>query len=567
MNIDAFLFLQRSDLVHYRDAGMNLGDIPHIFIDPGMVDEAVKLGLNPAHFSYRPLPVDPHFQTRVMTEATARATLLDQALTKEREELFGPGVFQGWDHGPFRQFFTRALVAKYQGAICDRHLAEARIGLMRPSKPQLGYFDSFLATDLFMGDAERWRVVEHYDKVLDWAPDHASFVFDFGLIAQMASDGMAQAVTHIPTSYQNGRRYIADIERGFAHNIDLPSALWDVPVRRQAPMLKRIDSLRRDQIRDRAFMYRERASRILAAHLGDLLITHVGLQKQVDMLAERCFMQAINYDGLMDALRGTQPHFILTDHDTGHNGPLYAVAAKLDAPITVLPHSSHPVFAVPHAVKVRAIEQDGFQTPVRSVWGERVQMQPVRFGHKVAPAARSQITTVCLLFNTVLSQGISYIDFAGMTRFYHALSALCHAHGVRLIPRLKPSGAPPLMSAAALELPADVLQDLLSVPLSEIAQASDLCISYGEPTSAGIDFLSLGSYLIHTTNQYWPSEFWATPAYIGDGTVPSYTDEQALAVVKALLTDSAHFAQCADMQRQRFTSHLTATDSPIFAPR
>ena len=28
-------------------------------------------------------------------------------------------------------------------------------------------------------------------------------------------------------------------------------------------------------------------------------------------------------------LRGTRPHFVITDHDTGHNGPLFSVAARL----------------------------------------------------------------------------------------------------------------------------------------------------------------------------------------------------------------------------------------------
>jgi hypothetical protein len=91
-------------------------------------------------------------------------------------------------------------------------------------------------------------------------------------------------------------------------------------------------------------------------------------------------------------------------------------------------------------------------------------------------------------------------------------------------------------------------------------------VSYGEPTSAGIDFLSLGSYLIHSSNQTWPSDFWAAPSYIGDGTVPVYTDAEALLEVEALLSNTAYFTQCADQQRSRFTSHLTAKDGHIFDP-
>lgn len=566
MNIDAFLFLQRSDIAHYMASGLNLGPIPHIFIDPGLVDEAVKLGIDPQHFSYRPLQVGPRFQARVLNEAMARASVIDHALTTLRHELFGDGAFHGWDHLHMRQFMTRALVAKYLGELAERSLPETRIGLFRPTVPQLYYFDSFLATDLFVGKSNRWRIVDHYDKALNWMPDHAAFCFDFGRIAQMASDGHAQAVTHLPTCYQNGARYIAEIQQRFTHNIDLPSVLWDIPVRRSGAMHRRIDSLSGDNIRNRAFIYRERARHILNEQIAPLLVNQTGLDTQVDMLADRCFMQAVNYDGLLDALRGTQPHFVVTDHDTGHNGPIFSVAAKLDAPITVVPHSSHPVAHIPHPLQVTAIDQDGFQTPLRTVLDEKVRMKSAQLVSVTQPIVRSQIKTICLLFNTMFSQGVAHIDFAGMARFYDGLAALCDSRDINLIVRLKPNGAAPLMASSALRIPADTLHDILKIPLGQLAQASDLCVSYGEPTSAGIDFLSVGSYLIHSSNQIWPSDFWAAPSYIGDSTVPVYTDAEALLEIEALLSNTAYFTQCADQQRSQFTSHLTAKDGHIFDP-
>lgn len=566
MRIDAFLFLQRSDIAHYVDAKLDLGPIPHIFLDPGLIDEAVRMGLDPAHFSYRPLNTGPHFQARVMQEAEMRASMIDQLLTRERERLFDAGVYQGWDHGPLRLFFTRALVARHLGEVCDRTLKEAHIGLLRPSRPQLFYFDSFLSTDLFTGESNRWRIVDHYDKVLNWAPDHAAYCFDIEQIANMASADQAQAVTHIPTCYQNGRHFISEIERRFAHNIDLPSALWDIPVRRKTPMHKRIDSLASGAISDRAWRYRDAAHRIFEDQLGTLMPSRAGLRDQVALLTERSFMQAINFEALSLGLMGTRPHFVVTDHDTGHNGPLYSVAAKLGSPIAVLPHSSHPVFAPPHALNVTAYEQDGYHSAYRTVWGEKVALLPRRLGKPAAPIARRQARTVCLLFNTMCSQGLSYIDLAGMANFHRALARLCDNHGARLIVRLKPNGAAPLMAASAFEVPQQALQDILEVPLGQIAEASDLCISYGEPTTAGIEFLASGSYLIHSANQHWPSDFWAAPGYIADDTVPSYTDEVALEHIGALLADPAHFQRRADAQRLRFTSRLSAQDGALFQP-
>jgi hypothetical protein len=564
VKIDAFLFLQFSDIAHHVRARQDFGQVPLLFIDPGLAEEALKQGLNPQHFSYRPLAVGRHFQARITQEAATRASAIDLALTEQRQRLFGSGVFQGWDQGTLRLFFVRALVAKYLGEICDRTFGEAVVGLYRPSKPQLFYFDSFLTTDLFALSSQRWRIVDHYDEVGHWVPDHAAHCYDFAQIAQMIAADPSQAITHIPTCYQDHAHYTAEIARAFASNIDLPSAFWDIPVRRRAPMQARIDSVPRDHISDRALLYRDAARQVLTEQLGTLVPERRALQCQVDALADRCFMQALNYEGLLDVLRGARPHMVITDHDTGSNGPLFSVAARLGAPITVLPHSSYPTGAIPHSLQVRVIERDGFATPTRTVWGEKVRTTAVHLGAAAKPIARQRVQTLCLLVNTLSSQGLSYVDFASLSRLHHALSLQCAERGVRLIVRLKPNGAALQMASTALRTSAESLQATIDCPIREIAQRTDLCICFGQPTSAGIEFLSHGSHVIHASDQLWPSDYPTSPAYLTDDTVPSYDCTQALYEVGALLADDAVFRQRADAQRHRFMQRLTARDGQLF---
>jgi len=564
VKIDAFLFLQRSDIAQHVRAGHDFGDVPLLFIDPGLAEEALAQGLDPQRFSYRPLAVGPHFHARPATEALTRAAALDQALTVQRQRLFGQGVFQGWDQGPMRLFFIRALVAKYLGELCDRSFAERRIGLYRPDKPQLFYFDSFLATDLFAAASPRWRIVEHYEETLHWVPDHAAWCWDFGEVAHLAASGHAHAVTHIATCYHHHEHYQAEIARAFPANIDLPSAHWDIPVRRRGTMKVPLAQLPADAVSAAALLYREAARQVFTEHLAALVPNRQALQIQADTLAERSLVQAIHYEGLRDALRGTRPHFVITDHDTGSNGPLFSVAARLGAPITVLPHSSYATGAIPHSLGVRVIERDGFATPTRTVWGEKVRTVGTQLGPVANPRPRERAATVCLLVNTLASQGLSYIDFAGLARFHRALALQCAAHGAQLIVRLKPNNAGLRMAASALSLPAEMLQAVLDTKIEQIAQRTDLCVCYGEPTTAGIEFLATGAHLMHASDQLWPADCLTSPAFIGDGTVPSFFLDEALAETGALLADAALFRQRADAQRARFLPRLTARDGRIF---
>ena len=559
--------LQRSDIAHFASVAAAYEKLPQIFIDPGLVEEAIQHGLNPATFDYRPLSVGRHLQSRVTSEALARASTIDQLLCRERQRLLGDGLLQGWDQGPLRLFFIRALTAKYLGEICDRSFPEASIGLFRPSKPQQFYFDSFLATDLFAEASARWKIVEHYDNTANWIADSAAMCFDFETIRQRVVAGAAHAVTHIPTCYSHLAHYSAEITRAFPTNIDLPSPFWDIALRRDQPLCVRIDAAPLEYFDAACLAYRERARCVLTEQLAALIPHRGALAAQVALMAEHCFVQAVNYQGLLRALHGSRPHFVVTDHDTGSNGPLFSVAERLGAPITVLPHSSYPTGAIPHPVNVRVIERDGFGTPTRSVWGEKVVTQGVRLSQGGVPARRTKVTTVCLLLNTMHSQGLSYIDFVGMATFHRALVKLCERHGASVLVRLKPRATGMTMVSNALRVSTDDLLTVLGAPIEEVATLTDLCISYGEPTTAGIEFLACGSYLMHSGEQLWPSDYLTSPAFIGDATVPSFCDAQALAEIEALLRDEVYFRSRSAAQSERFARRLSAADGRIFNER
>jgi hypothetical protein len=564
VKLDALLVLQQSDIAAYCRHPSNYGGLKKIFIDPGLAEEAMRQGLDPAGFDYRPIAVGRHFQARVATEAMNRAMAIDHTLASERSRLFGPGVFAGWDHVPLRFFFLRALVARHLGEACDGLFPETAVGLLRPRKPQQFYFDSYVSTDAFTAGRERWRIVGHYDEVAHFVPGASSACFDLPWMAEQAGAGKVHALLHLPTVYAHLQHYMAQILKRYPLVTELPSPFWDIPLTRDRRQLLALSELPPEWKDERCAVYRQRAAAVLGAALTDLLPQPEPRQLQVDLIADQCYLQAVNYLGLVKALKGTQPHLIVAEHDTGAVGPLFSAAERLGSSITVVPHSSYPTQPLPHAVNVTAIERDGFASPVRSVWGARVRTRPIRLApHRPMPM-RGEARTVCLLLNTLASRGISYIDLAALAEFHTGLERLCHQRGATLLVRLKPGSACLPVAAGALGVAPQVLQSIMELPLGQLAEATDVCISYGELTSAVIDFFESGSYVMHVSEEVRSIDLLNSSNLSTLRTLHSLPGQEALEHLDEQLTDATHYVAQLANQRNEFSARLTATDGTLF---
>ncbi|URI06327.1 hypothetical protein MW290_10390 [Aquincola tertiaricarbonis] len=564
MNIDALLFLQHSDIAHFCNNPAPYAGLKQIFIDPGLVDEAARAGLDPALFEYRPLQVGRHCHSRNSTQAMTRAQAIDQQLTRERERLFGDGMLAGWDHGPLRFFFLRALIARHLGEACEGHFPERAVGVFRPRKPQQFYFDSYVSTDTFCAASDRWRVVDHYDDVAHWVDDASAHCFDFTWLQQQARAGRAQAVVHIPTVYANLPHFVAEIARRHNHVLELPSPFWDIPLSRERQPLAPVARMAAEWAGPECAVYRERARALYMRELADLLTQPEALRRQAELFADQCYLQAVNYQGLMRALQGSRPHFILTDHDTGAMGPLFSVAAQLGSEVTVLPHSSYPTQPLPHGLNVTAIERDGFASPVRTVWGARVKTRPVRLSPRRNPPVRPAVKTVCLLLNALSGRGISHVDFIGMAQFHKALAQRCAQAGVQLLVRLKPGAACLPVVAGTLGQTPEALQQVMALPIDQLAQAADVCICHGELTSGAIEFFESGSYVMHVSEEIRPNELPSASSLSTLASLPPMHGPEALQLIDQLLDGSGRFVDLLAAQRAEFAPRLTAADGRLF---
>ena len=113
-------------------------------------------------------------------------------------------------------------------------------------------------------------------------------------------------------------------------------------------------------------------------------------------------------------LRGTRP---LRDHRPRHRLERARCSrwpARLGAPITVLPHSPMPPRDPAFAERARDRARRLRHADTRTVWARRSAPSARSWARWRTWRPRERATTVCLFVTLAASQGLSYIDFAGL---------------------------------------------------------------------------------------------------------------------------------------------------------
>ncbi len=564
------LVLHKSDLARLAEKPELAQGQRLLFVDPGLLDEAAVRGFRNGDF--RRLVPDADFQARAATEALALATLLDLRLTEARKPLWAAGArapaapqpsLHGWDVGLFFLALQRAAVARHIGAQVVAHFPETRIGLLRTTLPQQMYFDSYIGTDWLAQDPARFAIIDSYDQARWHRADAYDTVFNPAAVHAGMAGGRVSAVTHVPTCFYERAWLAEEVSRAHAYTLDLPSPFWDVPLHRGAPLQQPLAQAPAAH-RAAAQAYQDRAARVLEDTLGPLLPQPLARAQQVQAWAQRCHWQALNALALHDGLASSPPQFLLSDQDAGLNGPLFTVADALGSNITVVPHSGHPSMLLPHARRVVAVERAGYGCQPRTVLGQHVDSRPVRFGRRVAPREHREVKTVCLLLNSMQTEGLSHVDAHALAAFYKPLAALCAGAGVDLILRPKP-GAPALsvLSSALGVQPARLVQHTTQ-PLEQLAEATQLCLAYGEPTTGVAPFLDGGSLVLQVNEQRWPIDYTVCLPLVRDGVIPLLDHASALQRVQQLLADPQRFSADTRAQNQAFRVRCRDAHDHIF---
>jgi hypothetical protein len=561
MSHRTLLLLQGSDIQHCAENRTKYSTFKKIIIDAGILEQAVLAELD---VEFVNLDVGPNFIARASTEAGIRALQLDMTLTDARELIWESGPLQGWDYSIFKSFYVRLLIAKQLGEIFERTFPDAEVFLLRPSNPQFMYFDSFMVTEAFIGRSRKFRVIEEYESSDKWVNTINLGAIEFSKLSNAFRNHAPDAVIHIPTVFSNLDTYKKEILSSFSRIIEIPSLLWDVELTTQRVPLVQINQSQDHSASERLSAYQQLAAERFKVHLDEIVYSPWAIEQQASFLAQRAYLQALTFEGLLECIEGHQPHFVLTDHDTGINGPIFSVAAKLGCKITVLPHSSTPVMPLPHGIRVTGIERDGFLTPAKTVYGQRVQTAPIRFAPRRPMPARDSIACVTLLLNAMVHRGLTHIDLAGLIALHRALRDLCDSFGIELKVRIKPNAPGLVMVAASLGIDAHDLQVTASSSLPELSLKTDLCIAFGEMTTGVIDFLEGGSLVIHSSNAFHPVDPPYSTGLASMTSLCSFDNESAVRFARELMSSPDRYRSELHRQTSDFSSRLRECSGGIF---
>ncbi|MFM7531274.1 MAG: hypothetical protein ACKO5J_02045 [Rubrivivax sp.] len=389
-------------------------------------------------------------------------------------------------------------------------------------------------------------------------------VLDARLIGRAMSGGHVTLLTHLPTCYYDRDWLAQQISRAHRFTLDLPSAYWDVPVHRGASPVVAIGQADPAHLAP-ARHYAALARQVLEQTLGPLLREPRARAAQLDEWATRCGWQALSYLALRDGLQGTRPTFLVADQDTGLNGPLFSVADQLGASVMVVPHSGHPSTLLPHGRRVRVVERPGFGTTARTVLGQALVAEPVRMQPRLPRQARSEVRRICLMLNAIHAVGLNHFELAALASFHSALTGRCQALGVELSVRTKPNApAVCLLSSFLGEDPHTLIANV-SRPLHEVAAQSDVCITFGEPTTGILPFLESGGLAVHVSAQRWPTDYLTCLPLIHSGVVPSLQAEAGVEYLHRLMVDPTFYFGALQQQGQAFEQRAAAARTELFA--
>ena len=524
-----------------------------ICFDPFVFENAWLKKLNTVEL--KKIKFNSNDQAKNVTESYSRASMLDIKLREIRAEIFKDIEHPGWDLDLFFMFFLTALTsksfAKGVGSILNEYKS---VAMVEPDFPMELYFDSKINTSIIKNLSDQIKILFKYNKGRQWRPDYNEWTFDFREIEGKILGGQIDALVHIPTCFHNREFFSNYIYKADQNIFELPSMLWDVPLRRKNPVRfirwKTLVNLEEEVLIDE---YANRSRKIIFENIYDVLKDEPLTKMQTEYFIERCKRQVATYI-LLKRCVSTSPKIYLSDHNIGLNGPLLSLARLRDSEVIVFPHSSvtKSNSFLPYHKKMLLLQGAGYGTNPLSICNQPIKIAKHKELSQYAKyVKRERCSVVCLLLNSLYGAGQSYEDAISLRDLYKEMKTRCDESGVRLIVRAKPSGAPVNLLAQLLNIPLSEVIELASKPMEEIVTITDVCLMYGEPTSGLNLFLSSGAYTFASWSQSMPMKHWGGE-FLRAGLIPFVNENECTSYLSNLF-QAEQFRKYLNIQKTEFS--------------
>jgi protein O-GlcNAc transferase len=505
---------QLSDVYYLAENAHLVSEATLICTDPYIMEIAQSKKLK--NLQLKRLSVDQDFQQRIVTETYARSIVLDGKLERIRREMLDSNPHPGWDAQLYGMFLSKVLTFRELAPSIDKMLqAIGHCGVFSPTFAQHLYFDSRTAISVLAGRSDFLTISGYYENSPNWRSDVNDWTFNFGAIRNRLKDGKLNAIINIPTCFHQKDYFSTLIINKYKNFSDLPSLMWDVPVKRTADdLLVNWKTQIGSDIKAKIEEYTRSVRAVWTDELEDIIHDKYDLSVQVEYFVDRCAMQAATYLCAREVIT-KDLDFVISDHDLGYMGPLFSAARLKQCDITVLPHSSvtGPLSFIPHGERLTLVQAYVRKNRITSILGDEIFVAQDTAIQQSLKLNRSRVdmsrkVRICLLLNTLYSTGLSYVDIFEIRSLYRALKEYCDSKNHDLFVRPKPSGAATTVLATTLEISLETVLDWTRLSMGEVVDRTDVCICFGEETTALYAFHEAGVNTILYWNQRYPHNYW-----------------------------------------------------------
>jgi hypothetical protein len=323
-------------------------------------------------------------------------------------------------------------------------------------------------------------------------------------------EGPYQAFVHLPTCIYDGPYFAEEINAVLTKALNFQSMNWDVPF----PSLHTVGlclasvALARLPAPEQAAVTRTTAAiqEILADFFNSHLKTEGFAIRQAAYLAKQVEAQMIFYYSLVQEFAVQPPQkMILSNHDSGHHGPLTSFARKFNIPVILLPHAkvfNWPVnFAYSNTVALTHPVQGGV---IKDFNGKRVTTRLVSFPERHVNNATpvSALKSIGLVLNKFSNDGFNLIDTQVYCRGLRNILAWCKDHDIACKTRVKPAGTCITWLVEEVGFDRADLEDNARGTIADFATGCDICLMYDCPTSGAIDLMRNSIPTVNTVSRF-----------------------------------------------------------------
>jgi len=487
---ETVLILHADSIAGAQQICAGLQDYDIYLFDPALGDAVAASGLRNVELVTGLGGPPYHFIDRDAHEAAfALEAELDLA---QRECETGISIF-GWQH---LSLYYLLLTLRWYSGLWERHgsrLQQRRIHLLINDNAAEFQANSFLpALPLISYLQESGIAFKTYEYGAKGTPEYP--VPD---LSGDVPDGESEYIlTHLSACFDDVSYLGDEISAAGKPVINLESKEWNVvlPGSQQVGLtdaqnvVAELPAELQDQLDQFTWTLHEAVERLLTPHIK--LANYRA--RQVDHIVHQYQAQLVAYFELQRFFEDTVPSkLLLSEHDTGFNGPLISFAEERSLPVILLPPAKvasdieftyGSILVLAHPMQGRAIYNPN-RRPVRTL--------PISYAERFAStsAVGAGLRAISLILNAVSLNGVPFASIDLYLDGIKRIVAWSKDNDVALKIRCKRGGSIIRLLDASLGIDADMLTRNLDTTIEEYARDCDLCLMYELPSIDALHFL------------------------------------------------------------------------------